>query len=136
MNKLLAFIPIFLSLFLTDCENKIKTDCIGVLCTLEFRSIVVLIKHNSDNSPVVLTDYKVVRVSDNKDITNTDNNLNDNEGYYTVVNDSNLDLLRNNKFEVEFQGYINNALVIQKKFVVEADCCHVSLVSGDTVIFI
>ena len=45
-------------------------------------------------------------------------------------------MLRNSNVEIEFQGYIENSLVIKKQLVVTADCCHVSLVSGETKVYI
>jgi hypothetical protein len=103
---------------------------------MEYRMIMVSVKRSSDNSPVVLSDFKVFRVSDNKDITKTDNNLTDNLGYYPLVNDSDTDWLRNKNVEIEFQGYLNNSLQITRRFIVTADCCHVSLVSGESTVFI
>jgi hypothetical protein len=35
-----------------------------------------------------------------------------------------------------FQGYLGTNLVVKKRFGVTADCCHVSLVSGESVIYI
>jgi hypothetical protein len=127
---------ILLSALVFECESDIKSDCATSICTLEFRIINILIKKSSDNSPVVLTDFKVIRISDNKDITINDNNLNDNSGYYPLVNDNGIAMLRNINVEIEFHGYINDALIINKRLVVTADCCHVSLVSGESVVYL
>jgi hypothetical protein len=139
MQKQFFIFFVLLSL-LPNCEKDNKKDnelnCEGVFCTAIFKSVTILIKYSSNNNPVLLTNYIVLRTSDNKVITKSDNNLTDNNGYYTIVNDSSNGLIRNSNTEVEFQGYINNALVIQKRFIVTLDCCHVSLVSGDTVVYI
>lgn len=118
------------------CIKDNSTDCNNTLCTTEFRSVVILIKNSSDNSPVVLTSYKVILTSNNLDITTYDSNLGDNNGYYIVATDATSGLKRNSNNEVEFQGFINNTLVIQKQFVINRDCCHITLVSGDTEAYI
>jgi hypothetical protein len=102
------------------------------MCTEEFRSIVVSIKHESDNTDFVLTDYKVIRLSDNKDITITDDYLTDNNGHYQITNDLKLDLFKFKNTEVEFKGYLNEVLVIQKRLTITSDCCHISRVEGET----
>jgi hypothetical protein len=136
MTRYFIFSLIILSASLLDCDSDVKSDCGLTLCTMEYRMIMVSVKRSSDNSPVVLSDFKVFRVSDNKDITKTDNNLTDNLGFYPLVNDSDTDWLRNKNVEIEFQGYLNNSLQITRRFIVTADCCHVSLVSGESTVFI
>ena len=37
---------------------------------------------------------------------------------------------------ITFKGYISNEEVINEEFVVGADCCHVSLISGNTEIIL
>ncbi len=131
---------ILLSLLSTNCKEDNTTkgdlDCEDIACTEIFVSIRILIKHSADNSPVTLTSYKVIRTSDNKDITRTDNDLTDNNGYYTIVDDITAGLIKNSTMEVEFQGFINNSLTVQKRFIITMDCCHVSLLSGDTIAYI
>lgn len=131
-RKLLIFSSILFSFLLLECDDEKKNDCNITACTDEFRSIAVSIKHISDNSAFILTDYKVIRMSDNKDITFPDINLSDNNGYYQIANDNSIDLFRFNNTEVEFNGYFNDILVIQKRLIITADCCHISLVSGET----
>ena len=138
MQKQFIIFFILLSVLLPNCEKEkpSESDCEGILCTDIFKSVTILIKHSSDNSPVLLTNYKVLLTSDNEDITTKDNDLTDNNGYYVIVNDNSTGLIINNNIEVEIKGYINDSLVVQKRFIVKKDCCHVSLVSGDTVVYI
>jgi hypothetical protein len=103
---------------------------------MEFRTIAVLIKHKTDSTLYNLTDYKVTRVSDNEDITIKPNDLFLYNGSYPVTNDNLQHLFRNRDVEVEFTGFVNGSIVIQKRFIVTADCCHISLVEGDTVFYI
>lgn len=127
---------ILVSLLLIKCDSDNRRSCDSVICTEEFRSVNILILHESDSSAFILSDFKVIRVSDNKEITITDKNLTDNPGYYPVTNDNWIDLFKNKFVEIEFKGYINNSLVILKRFIVSADCCHISLVQGDTKFYI
>jgi len=136
MQRYFVISLILLSVLVLECDSDNKLDYATTLCTMEFRSITILIKQSTDSGPVLLTDFKVLRISDNKDITIKDNNLNDNLGYYQLVNDTGIAMLRNKNVEIEFQGYVNNTLIINKRFVVTADCCHVSLVSGELVFYI
>ena len=131
-RKLLVLSSILFPFLLLECDDDNKINCDLAICTEEFRSIVVSLKHASNNTAFVLTDYKVIRLLDNKDITIIDNNLTDNNGYYQITNDAKLDLFKFKNTEVEFNGYLNDILVIQKRFIITSDCCHISLVSGET----
>jgi hypothetical protein len=133
-RKLIALSSILSSIFLMECDyyHAIKSDCVTAICTMEYRSITVTIKHKTDSTLYHLTDYKVIRISDNLDVTPKHDNLSDYSGYYSVANDSKMDLYKFNNVEVEFTGYVNNSIIIQRRFIVTADCCHISLVQGDT----
>lgn len=130
-RKLLVLSSVLFAFLLFECDDDNKTNCAFAVCTEEFRSIVVSVKHASNNTAYALTNYKVIRLSDNKDITITDDNLTDNNGYYQVTNDLKLDLFKFNNTEVEFNGYLNDVLVIQKRLTITSDCCHISLVEGE-----
>ncbi len=127
---------LLLAALILDCDREKKPDCTNVACTQEFRIITILIKHIPDSSAFILSTYKVLRVTDNKDITHSNNSIFENLGYYPLVDDTDRDMLRNSDVEIEFQGYVGDTLVIKKRFVVTADCCHVSLVSGDSAFYI
>ena len=135
-RKLLVLSSILFSFLVFECDHDNRSNCAFALCTEEFRSIVVSLKHETDSSAFILTDYKVIRVSDGKDLTITDTNLTDNNGYYPVANDLKLDIYKFNNVEVEFKGYLNNALVIQDRVIITADCCHISLVDGKTILYL
>jgi hypothetical protein len=136
LRKIFVAIPILSSLLFIKCDDDNKTNCESAMCTMEFRSVVVLLRHESDSSAFILTDYNVIRLSDSKDITIKDDNLSDNNGYYPITNDNKRDLFEFKNTEVEFKGYLNNDLVIQKQLIVTSDCCHISLVEGDTKFFL
>lgn len=122
--------------FLTRCENHSPSDCTNRVCTDVFMGISIHIKYRADDKPVTLTDYKVIRTSDNMDLTRKNPNPGENNGYYNVVDDSSTGLIRNSLNEVEFQGFIEDQMVVQNRFVIRPDCCHVYLVSGETEVLI
>jgi hypothetical protein len=134
-KHLIIFFILFAVLF-PQCDKVKNPDCAMAICTTEFRGIGIMIKHSADSSAVLLTDYKVHRVSDNMDITKSNYSYNDKSGYYPLVTDSDLTMLKNQNVEIEFQGFINGTLVITQRFVVTADCCHVSPLSGESVFYI
>ena len=127
---------ILLAVLILSCERDNKSDCNNVFCTQEFRSVGVLIKHASDSSAVILTNYKVIQVSDNKDVSHGNSTIPANYGYYPLVDDTDKEMLRNTDVEIEFHGYIDNTILVNLRFIVTANCCHVSLVSGETVVYI
>ena len=140
MQRYFVLSLILLSVLVLECENENDSvndkDCTTAICTMEFRSVTILIEHKSDSTFYKLTDFKVTRVSDNKDITVSHSDMSDYSGYYPVVNDTRKDLFKYKNVEVEFTGYFNDSIVIQKRFIVTADCCHISLVDGDVLFYI
>ena len=138
MRMYLILPVIFLLGLFPECERDSidVIDCTTAICTMEYRSVTVLIKHKEDNSFFQLTDFKVIRVSDRKDITVNHSDIAGTSGYYTVTNDSYTGLFRNKNVEIEFIGFMNNTIVIQKRFIVTADCCHISLVEGEVLFYL
>ncbi len=119
-----------------DYDPDRERDCVSAICTTEFRTLTITIKNRSDSTLYHLTDFNVRRVSDNLDITVNHENPSNYSGYYPVTNDSKINLFKNMFVEIEFTGYAANSIVVQKRFIVTADCCHISLVSGTTNFYI
>ena len=134
--KKLIFSFFLIGVLVIDCERDTKSDCGNLFCSEEFKIITIFIKNSTDSTAVLLSSYRIIRVSDNKDITLIHENIFGNLGYYALVDDSEKEMLRHINVEIEFQGYIENSLVVKKQVVVTADCCHVSLVSGETTVYI
>jgi hypothetical protein len=133
-NRKILLSLILISLLSIKCDNKYNCDF--AFCTEEFKSIVLIIQYSADHSPYLLSDYKVIRLSDNKDITPTDDRFLTSKGYYQIANDIKKNLFKFKNVKVEFKGYLNNDLVIQRQFTITADCCHVSLIEGNTLILL
>ncbi len=104
-------------------------SCEGVGCQKNWEYIYLDIRTQT-GTPVYLTKVKLVRKEDGAILY--EHNVS--EGYagfdYTLIEDSFQKTLRNKRVEVSFLGYRNDLLLVNKDFVVTADCCHVSLVEG------
>ena len=128
-----------LSELLNDKNDGLNCDG-DQICSTEFRYITVALKYSSDSSNVALSEYKVIRVSDSTDITHYEKiyygDSNFNAGLYLITSDTFQDMYRGKDVEVEFQGFIDGTCVVKSRYVITADCCHISLVSGETEIYL
>ena len=117
-------------------DDNYDKDCDGIACTNEFRSIGVSIK-DSAGEPVLLDSYKAILEKENRDIAPEltsfagDDTL-EAGGNYLIFNDQYVQAYENNSTKLKFIGIKDSKEIIVSEFVVGADCCHVSLISGDT----
>lgn len=127
---------ILLTLFLLgiSCNND-KTDCDGVVCTEEFRTIIVSIKDPMGN-PVALDKFEVFDLDSGEDITRE---INANEfelmqqlGTYPIFGDEYSATYKNSSVIINFKGFVANEEIVNVNFKVGADCCHVYLIEGIT----
>ena len=133
-NIILGLSVVIISMLNLKCDDDNPVICEYVACTMEYRTVSVSLKHTADNTPYLLTDFKVLRVSDNTDITPEGDSYAMLNGYYPVATDGKKEMFRFKNVEVEFYGYVNNNLVVQRRFTITSDCCHISLVEGETTI--
>jgi hypothetical protein len=133
-NIILGLSVVIISMLNLKCDDDNPVICEYVACTMEYRTVSVSLKHTADNTPYLLTDFKVLRVSDNADITPAGDSYAMQNGYYPVATDGKKELFRFKNVEVDFYGYLNNNLVVQRRFTITSDCCHISLVEGETTI--
>ncbi|WP_046746166.1 hypothetical protein [Kordia zhangzhouensis] len=137
MIKSLRLFLIITSLFIItipiSCNNDddSNSDCGNVVCTLEFRTIVISIKDQNQN-PVALDSFEVINIENNDDMTillsTSEFEMAQQFGQYPLLNDTSLEV--NQEREIQFKGFINNQEVISSIYTVSTDCCHISLVSG------
>lgn len=137
MKKLLLFG--FLSFFLANCNdrddvNPVAIDCTDVACTEIFVTLIVSIK---DASGVAIP-LDTIEVVDKESSENTTITLSDygwemarQSGQYPLYNDSFVSGNQNIKRTLIFKGFINNEIVTEAEYVVDTDCCHVSIALGD-----
>ncbi|SIQ00064.1 hypothetical protein [Maribacter ulvicola] len=127
---------IILSIFLVTCNDTIELpDCSTTICTLNFVTITVRVKDASGEA-VILDNYQVI---DSKTGENLATNFNGEEyeyskkqGVYPILSDANRSQYQNKSATLTFKGHINNEEVINEAYEVSADCCHVSLITGNT----
>lgn len=116
MPHLLVRIALVASIGLCACQEE-------TVCTTEFRAVVVRVLGDS------LTDYYTVRVTNSDTIRYVDSRLEGSTGY-VVLDDSYQSALANKQEQFRFVGEINNVVVVDEEYVVKADECHISKVSG------
>lgn len=132
-------IVVFLSIFLVACNDKDdaieQQDCSTAICTLNFVTITVSVKNASDEV-IVLDSYEVI---DNTTGENIGADFNGEEyqylkeqGFYPILSDANRIQYQNTTATLTFKGFIANEEVITENYEVGADCCHVSLITGNT----
>ncbi len=128
---------VFLSILLVTCNDKDEItlqDCTMVACTQNFVTLTVSVKDTS-GAAIVLESYEII---DNISGKNLADDFNDDEnqhfkeqGLYPILSDANRVQYQNSTATITFKGYISNEEVINEELVVGADCCHVSLISGN-----
>ena len=100
----------------------------GISCTLEFRTIGLTVIGDS------LTDYYTIRLSNNDTIRSIDFGFED--SYYVVLDDSYQSEIENSQESFEFIGEIDDSVVVQETFVIAADLCHITKISGPSQIIL
>ena len=117
--------------FLESCDKEKRQ---GVNCTANFASIEVIIK-NGLNIPVALDSFKVVRSIDSKNVTveftTRDFEIMHMLGSYPITNDGYKVQLSNKRMEVVFIGSKGGKTIVNEKYTIGADQCHVRLIAGN-----
>jgi len=121
-----------------DLDDKLA-DCSGVACTEEFVTLIVSVQDNSGVA-IPLERFEVINseTQENVAIALSDSELRFSQltGEFPLYNDLSVATDQNTSKTLIFRGYINENIVAEAEFVVAADCCHVRLVSGDTIILV
>lgn len=134
--KKIAYVLFALLVVLSCDETAQKGDCESVACTEVFMSVQVKVK-DPEGNPVALDSFKVTRLPGNEDFTREYEdetwNLFRQSGSYPIADDSDdRRLPRHTNIGLRFQGYIGSREVVNADYIVTFDCCHISLVSGNT----
>ena len=101
---------------LTQCGQKDES----VICTCEYVTIGLKLEY-PDGQPVLLDSCKVFWKSKNR-FLEQDMSWN---GYYSIVDDSMQNELKNRQEVMHFTGYLNGEIVHEQDVPVSADACHV-----------
>ena len=122
-----------------DKDENTLQDCTMVSCTQNFVTLTVSAK-DASGAAILLDSYEVIDVDSGKNLTDDfndeENQYLKEQGLYPILSDANRVKYQNSTATLTFKGYISNEEVINEEFVVGADCCHVSLISGNTEIII
>jgi hypothetical protein len=111
-------------------EEQIRKDCEGVMCTMMFAAVTVQVQDASGNGAALDS----ARVSSEKlGMSMTAKAGPDGTGY-TIVDDGQVKQLARRSGTVTFRGFKGGREVVRQDFMVKADCCHVSKVSGPDVV--
>ncbi|SMG06462.1 hypothetical protein [Arenibacter troitsensis] len=139
MKLFAGIILVLLTLNCSDSDTDDTSNCTDVFCTEEFRTITISVK-DKDGAAVALDHYKVVVLSDGEDITlnasSSEYEWMTKNGSYPLFSDKYVTKYRNKEIEINFQGFIDDELLVDSDYTVGADCCHVTLVEGETDIVI
>lgn len=143
MKKLFSFT--LLLLFLTNCNDSndqdlVTIDCLEfVACTEVFVTLIVTVKDN-DGVSIPLDRFEVIDQKTSEDLTpniSFDNfQMARQNGQYPLYDDSFVSENRNSKRTIVFRGFINDDKIAEAEYVIDTDCCHVSIAIGDTDIII
>ncbi len=119
-RQILSFVSLFCIVILSTCNDFISRD--EVVCTEEFRYITIKV------SGEPLTEYYTVRLSDSDTIRpNPADAVFDK--IYIVLSDNYQKKLENKKDTFRFIGKRESGIV-RENFVISADHCHISKISG------
>ncbi|MFN8154844.1 MAG: hypothetical protein U0Y08_11180, partial [Bacteroidia bacterium] len=115
---LIVFIGI--SLLLHSCRSETSAPC-----TMEYRYITITVTGG------LLDDFYTLRVSTGDTIRYAKNEL-PGDSVYIVLGDNYQQALKNSTDTFNFRGLINDSVVVDEAFVINADECHIEYISGDT----
>lgn len=138
MEKLLLYG--FFGLFLANCNNSddidpAAIDCTEVACTEQFVTLIVTVKDDS-GALIPLDTFEVIdkESSENLTIALSDSGFQmaRQSGQYPLYNDSFVSGNQNTKRTLLFRGFINDEKIAEAEYMVDTDCCHISIATGDT----
>lgn len=118
------FALLIISLAFQSCLTSDDDGDGQTFCTLEFRIIGLNVIGDT------LTDFYTIRSSNNDTIRLQKEPVYDN--FYPVLNDNYQTILKNKQEEFIFIGLKSDSIRVNQRYVLEADECHISKVSGVT----
>jgi len=120
MRLYLLSLPILCLLLMISCNSN------KIACTEEFRTVGISV--TGDN----LTDHFTIREATSDTLRYYDNSGFPPEDYYVVLDDNYQSEIAGSRENFRFVGLIGTMTAVDELFVIEADQCHISYVSGNT----
>ena len=138
MKTILAFFMITASVLFLSCNHTDKKD--NTACTMEYRMLTVSVR-DSASKPVHLTGSYMVKTSTGElvDFSNEDpyiDSVNKAQGIYFLFTDGKMALTAQGGTEFVFHGKSGSTEIINEKYIIGNDGCHVQQLSGKSVIVI
>jgi hypothetical protein len=126
------------AMFLLSCMRNNKHD--DVLCTTDYRMLTVTIK-DSHSNPVILSDYFVKKTSTGEiiDFSKEDpfmDSINRIQGIYLLSTDGKMGMVSRSGTEFEFHGILDTTEIVNEKYIIGKDQCHIMMLSGQTSIVV
>jgi len=139
MKLLVGLITVLLTLNCSDNGTDDAPNCSDAICTEEYRTITVSVK-DKEGVAVALDYFEVVDLSNGDDITldvsSSEFAWMAKNGAYPLFSDKYVAKYSNKKLGINFKAYVDDKLLVDSDYVVGADCCHVTLIEGETDIVI
>ncbi len=112
-------------------DNNDQSNCSNIGCTEIFITITVAIE-DQNQTPVTLDSFQVINLDTGEDMTPelspSELEMIQETGQYPIANDNSFGI--NQEETLQLRGFINNEEVINSNYMVQTDCCHISLQSG------
>ncbi len=116
-------------IFLISCSSD-DGDCSGdLICTTEFRIISVEVL-DSERNLVIFDEFRVKNLQTDE-LIEIDWEPGD---HYPIADDSMRNDLPAEGHLIELVGYIDGQEVLREAYLVGQDCCHITLLEGETTI--
>ena len=112
----------------------------GAICTTEYRMLTVSIKDTA-SKPVILSNYFVKKTSTGEiiDFSKEEpylDSITRIQGIYFVFTDGKIGMTSKDGTEFEFHGILGTTEIVNEKYLIGNDECHVKMLSGKTEIII
>ena len=129
MRNLLVFLLIICPILFFSC-NRDK----DVICTMEYRILTISIKDTA-SKPVMLSNYFVKKTSTGEiiDFSKEEpylDSINRIQGIYFVCTDGKMGMTSKSGTEFEFHGILGTTEIVNEKYLIGNDLCHVKMLSG------
>jgi len=134
-NVKIAFLIIVCFMVLISCKSRNEINC-----TTEYRMLTISVI-DSMSKPVLLSQYFVKKTSTGEIINFKQedpylDSINRMNGVYFILTDGKMAMTLKNGTEFQFIGMIDNEEIVNEKYIIGNDGCHVQILSGKTQIII
>jgi hypothetical protein len=127
----IAFLLILCSIMVISCKRNS-----GVPCTEEYRMLTISIKDSASN-PVLLSKYFIKKSSTGEiiDFSKEDpylDSINRIQGIYVICTDGQMGMTSKTGTEFEFHGILGMTEMVNEKYLIGNNECHITMLSGNT----